>query len=233
MSGPTNDQRRVLASIVGRQSLGKSTFAFLSKELGGLEPRVYQEDFLDDLVLLEAGDEENDLLERFGVRSVLRVIRAFGGCRMVSFRLFCSCYFSSSLFYNHSLVFPPCLPLLWNTRLHDHYSLISSLQQDCAYPSVLKKVIRQEDIESNLGGNLAIVDGQVYQYSKRTYSAANRIIGAMSSAVVPMASIVTLYAIQSPNVRLGLVCVFALVFCLLLSLLTKARRIEVFAATAA
>lgn len=77
------------------------------------------------------------------------------------------------------------------------------------------------------------MDGKVYQYSKRTYSAANRIIGAMSSAIVPMASIITLYAIRNPNVRVGLVCVFALVFCLLLSLLTKARRIEIFAATAA
>lgn len=96
-----------------------------------------------------------------------------------------------------------------------------------------KRLIQQEDIESGLGGNLTIVDGKVYQYSKRTYSAANRIIGAMSSAIVPMASIITLYAIRNPNVRVGLVCVFALVFCLLLSLLTKARRIEIFAATAA
>ena len=97
----------------------------------------------------------------------------------------------------------------------------------------LKRLIKQEDIESGLGGNLAIMDGEVYQYSKGTYSAANKIIGAMSSVIMPMASIITLYAIHNPNVRLGLVCVFALVFCFLLSLLTKARRIEIFAATAA
>ncbi|KAK7731094.1 hypothetical protein SLS53_008812 [Cytospora paraplurivora] len=188
--GPTNDQRRVLAKIVGRDSISDGTFAFFSPELMGLEPEVYREEFLDDLVLLEAAVEENDPLERFGVRSVLRLFRALGG--------------SSSA----GLVFAD-------------------------RPTSTKKLIQQEDIESGLGGNLTIVDGKVYQYSKRTYSAANRIIGAMSSAVVPMASILTLYAIRNPNVRVGLVCVFALVFCLLLSLLTKARRIEIFAATAA
>ncbi|KUI62585.1 hypothetical protein VP1G_09710 [Cytospora mali] len=177
MAGPTNDQRRVLANIVGRDSLSHGTFAFFSPELLGVEPEVYREEFLDDLVLLESADEENDPLERFGVRSVLRLFRALGGCKM--------------------------------------------------------KLIQQEDIESGLGGNLAVIDGRVYQYPKRTYSAANRIIGAISSAIVPMASIVTLFAINNQNVRVGLVCVFALVFCLLLSLLTKARRIEIFAATAA
>ncbi|ROW10220.1 hypothetical protein VMCG_01754 [Cytospora schulzeri] len=177
MSGPTNDQRRVLANIVGRDSLSQGTFAFCSPELVGLEPEVYREEFLDDLVLLESADEENDPLERFGVRSVLRLFRALGGCKM--------------------------------------------------------KLIQQEDIENGLGGNLAIVDGRIYQYSKTTYSAANRIIGALSSAVVPMASIITLFVVRNRNLRVGLVCVFAMVFCLLLSLLTKARRIEVFAATAA
>lgn len=84
MAGPTNHQRRVLASIVGRDSLSGGTFAFCSPELLGLEPEVYREEFLDDLVLLEAADEENDPLERFGVRWVLRLFRAFGGCKMVS-----------------------------------------------------------------------------------------------------------------------------------------------------
>lgn len=85
IAGPTNDQRRVLAKIVGRDSISDGTFAFFSPELMGLEPEVYREEFLDDLVLLEAAVEENDPLERFGVRSVLRLFRALGGCKMVSF----------------------------------------------------------------------------------------------------------------------------------------------------
>lgn len=55
----------------------------------------------------------------------------------------------------------------------------------------------------------------------------------MFSTVVPVASVITLYAVQSMGLRVGLVCVFSLVFCLALSTLTKTRRIEVFAATAA
>lgn len=97
----------------------------------------------------------------------------------------------------------------------------------------IQRLIKQEDIESGLGGDLVIMDDRVYQYSKRTYSAANRAVGAVSSTLVPMASIVTLYVVTDLNVRIGLVCVFTLGFCLVLSALTKTRRIEVFAATAA
>lgn len=101
MAGPTDDQRRVLASIVGRDTLGQGTFAFYSPELLGLEPEVYRGEFLDDLVLLEAADEENDPLERFGVRAVLRVFRALGGCKMVgfSFSFFTSLFFLFFLFF--------------------------------------------------------------------------------------------------------------------------------------
>ncbi|KAJ0123666.1 hypothetical protein J7T55_012132 [Diaporthe amygdali] len=177
MAGPTADQRSILSKIVGRDSLSDDSMQFLSRELRGLEPEAYKEGFLDDLVLLEAADEDNDPLERFVVNAVLRLLRAFRGCKM--------------------------------------------------------KLIRQEDIESGLGGSLAIVGGRVYQWDKSTYSRANRVIGAMFSTVVPVASVVTLYAVQSMGLRVGLVCVFSLVFCLALSTLTKTRRIEVFAATAA
>ncbi|KAK8136668.1 hypothetical protein PG984_004608 [Apiospora sp. TS-2023a] len=49
----------------------------------------------------------------------------------------------------------------------------------------------------------------------------------------PLASMVILYSVRSNNAKIGLVCVFTLLFCLALSTLSKARRIEVFAATAA
>ena len=92
MTGPTNNQRSLLANIVGRDSISKASFAFLSGDLSGIEPEVYRQEFLDDLVLLEAADEANDPLERFGVPSVLRVLRAFGGCKLVS-----PCSFSVAL----------------------------------------------------------------------------------------------------------------------------------------
>lgn len=83
MAGPTGDQRNILAKIVGRDSLSESSMQFLSRELRGLEPEAYREVFLDDLVLLEAADEDNDPLERFVVTAVLRLLRAFRGCKMV------------------------------------------------------------------------------------------------------------------------------------------------------
>jgi hypothetical protein len=48
-----------------------------------------------------------------------------------------------------------------------------------------------------------------------------------------MISIVVLYVINSMRIRLGLVCVFTLIFSFVLALATKARRVEIFAATAA
>ena len=83
MAGPTGDQRSILAKIVGRDSLSESSMQFLSRDLRGLEPEAYRQIFLDDLVLLEAADEDNDPLERFAVNAVLRLLRAFRGCKMV------------------------------------------------------------------------------------------------------------------------------------------------------
>lgn len=86
MAGPTGDQRSILANIVGRDSLSESSMQFLSRELRGLEPEAYRDMFLDDLVLLEAADEDNDPLERFVVNAVLRLLRVFRGCKMVQTR---------------------------------------------------------------------------------------------------------------------------------------------------
>ena len=61
----------------------------------------------------------------------------------------------------------------------------------------------------------------------------NRIVGALVGSATPLASMVILYSVQDPSVKIGLVCIFTLLFCLALSTLSKARRIEVFAATAA
>lgn len=198
MPGPTGEQRSVLANIVGRDSLSDGSMQFLSRELRGIEPEAYREVFLDDLVLLDAADEDNDPLERFAVNTILKLLRAFRGCKMVRSNL----GHVQILLFRHGLTSPQSL-------------------------------IRQEDIESGLGGSLTILGGQVYQWEKKTYSRTNRVIGAMFSTIVPIVSVVTLYTISSMGLRVGLVCVFSLVFCLALSTLTKTRRIEVFAATAA
>ncbi|KAI1082206.1 hypothetical protein F5B20DRAFT_587883 [Whalleya microplaca] len=70
-------------------------------------------------------------------------------------------------------------------------------------------------------------------YTKHQFQMLNHIIGALFSAITPLASMVILYCIESMKVKLALVCVFTVIFTLALSTLSKACRIEIFAATAA
>ncbi|KAH8760689.1 hypothetical protein BGZ57DRAFT_608889 [Hyaloscypha finlandica] len=73
----------------------------------------------------------------------------------------------------------------------------------------------------------------LYYYSDEHIHATIGVIGTVASSLAPMISIIVLYVIHSVKIRLGLVCVFTFIFSLVLALATKARRIEIFAATAA
>jgi hypothetical protein len=73
----------------------------------------------------------------------------------------------------------------------------------------------------------------LYQYSRSQVQGFSRIVGALVSAVMPLVSMVILYVIHSMNTKVILVCTFTLMFCLAMAILSNARRIEVFAATAA
>ncbi|KAI0023581.1 hypothetical protein F4780DRAFT_56704 [Xylariomycetidae sp. FL0641] len=70
-------------------------------------------------------------------------------------------------------------------------------------------------------------------YGLPTYQRLNKTVGALFGAVPLIFSIVVLYLVRPMRIRVTLVCVFTLLFCLALSCASKARRIEVFAATAA
>lgn len=61
---------------------------------------------------------------------------------------------------------------------------------------------------------------------------ANLVATVLSSAI-PIASIVALNYIHRMIIRLVVIALFTMTFSLILSLVTSARRIEVFAATAA
>ena len=58
-------------------------------------------------------------------------------------------------------------------------------------------------------------------------------IGTVFSSLVPLISIIIISYVTSMHARLGLVCVFTVMFSAALAVATKARRIEIFAATAA
>lgn len=73
----------------------------------------------------------------------------------------------------------------------------------------------------------------LYRYSEKGVRIAVRILGSLLSSLMPMISIIVLFFVNRLIVRLGLVCIFTLLFSLCMSLGTNARRMEVFASTAA
>lgn len=58
-------------------------------------------------------------------------------------------------------------------------------------------------------------------------------LGTVFSSLAPLISIVVLSFVANERVRLGLICAFTALFCCSLAIATKARRVEIFAATAA
>jgi len=76
-------------------------------------------------------------------------------------------------------------------------------------------------------------ESHFYEYRDKVVLRVIYVIGTVSSSLTPIISIVALYFVQSMALRLGLVCVFTLLFSLSLALATKSRRIEIFAATSA
>ncbi|KAI0123814.1 hypothetical protein BJ170DRAFT_599014 [Xylariales sp. AK1849] len=73
----------------------------------------------------------------------------------------------------------------------------------------------------------------MYEYSRDQVQALSLVVGALASAVMPLVSMVILYRVNNMDIKVALVCVFTILFCLAMSVLSKARRIEIFAATAA
>jgi len=55
----------------------------------------------------------------------------------------------------------------------------------------------------------------------------------MVASLLPLCSVIILYVVQANGLRLGIVVVLSAIFSLALSLMTNARKIEIFAATSA
>ncbi|ORY69692.1 uncharacterized protein BCR38DRAFT_520613 [Pseudomassariella vexata] len=95
-----------------------------------------------------------------------------------------------------------------------------------------KKKPMTKDLESGAEGEGEKMT-RLYHYMPHQFEVANRVVGALTGASLPVVSMVILYKFGDMNTKVALVCVFTIIFCLLLSIMSKARRIEVFAATAA
>jgi hypothetical protein len=58
-------------------------------------------------------------------------------------------------------------------------------------------------------------------------------LGTVLASLAPLSSILVLYFIQDMSARLGVVCALTVIFAVVVKLATRARRVEVFAVTAA
>ncbi|KAE8448984.1 hypothetical protein EG329_008572 [Mollisiaceae sp. DMI_Dod_QoI] len=77
------------------------------------------------------------------------------------------------------------------------------------------------------------VGAGIYHYKESTLESVLSILATVVASLLPICSVVALYIIQSNGVRLGMIAIFSACFSFALSIMTSARRIEVFAATAA
>lgn len=71
------------------------------------------------------------------------------------------------------------------------------------------------------------------EYRDSKLAACLTILITLLSSMIPVTSIIALYLIQGMLYRLMTVALFMVVFCSILAIFTNARRVEVFAATAA
>jgi hypothetical protein len=73
----------------------------------------------------------------------------------------------------------------------------------------------------------------IYHYEESSLQTILSILATVMASLLPISSVVALYVVQSNNVRLGMIAGFSACFSLALAVMTSAKRIEVFAATAA
>jgi len=72
-----------------------------------------------------------------------------------------------------------------------------------------------------------------HQYDDRRVDAMTNLLGTVFSSIAPLLSIIVLSFVSGQRARLGIVCGFTMLFTFCLAIATKARRVEIFAATAA
>ena len=75
--------------------------------------------------------------------------------------------------------------------------------------------------------------GGIYQYRSTSIERLVRILTTVVASLLPMVSVVVLFIVSSDAVRLGMIAVFSALFSLSLVIMTTARAVEVFVATAA
>lgn len=76
-------------------------------------------------------------------------------------------------------------------------------------------------------------EAQYFKYSDKNVLRVANVVGSIVSSGLLVGSILALYFVDNVLVRLGIIAAFTQVFSLVLILVTSAKKVEVFAATAA
>jgi hypothetical protein len=115
--------------------------------------------------------------------------------------------------------------------------------QDPAFADLVALHPRQEDdfLSRFLSNTCVPIYHQRFRYGRDNiteYSEAqlrrySSILSTVLSSLFPLISIIVLVNVDNTNSRLGIVCSFTALFSLSLALVTSARRVDIFAATAA
>lgn len=74
---------------------------------------------------------------------------------------------------------------------------------------------------------------RIGRFDEKSTTLAVSIITLVTAAILLVGSITAFYFITTPQVKLGMICVFTIAFALSVGLMTNVRRAEIFAATAA
>ncbi|OTA98216.1 hypothetical protein M426DRAFT_259609 [Hypoxylon sp. CI-4A] len=132
-------------------------------------------------------------------------------------------------------------------KLREYYSAIQQYQNVAKLPRPTKQqneIVYSYTLSPSLGGNCNFLgrdlksqvpenETALYQYSDSGFRLAAHTIGSVLSTIVPILSVVVLYYTESMPLRLALVCIFSVIFSMAMSLITNARRVEIFAGAAA
>jgi hypothetical protein len=73
--------------------------------------------------------------------------------------------------------------------------------------------------------------GDFSKYEDARLKAIIEVISTVISSMLPITSIIILYFVRSLPARLGIILGYTALFSIALAILTKARRVEIFAAT--
>ncbi|MCJ1243035.1 hypothetical protein MMC30_000231 [Trapelia coarctata] len=106
------------------------------------------------------------------------------------------------------------------------------LYSSCVAESLVRTYHRLVGRHFREPGDVNYMANTVY-YSQQGLLLIASLVAMSLSSLLPVAAICTLYSVSSIRVRLGMVAAFTVVFTVCLGLFTKARAIDIFAATTA